>query len=452
MRDAPKGQRNDTLFQAGVRANEQGSYDRAEYAEAARAAGLGADETDATLNSAEDTARPIIGRTPEDLAKALAGLGYQWRFNSREQMPEINRGAGWQAVTERIEDCLICDVERAYVGYNSKPALFAKDTWRRCFNVLLEETQTDPFKAWLETLPEWDKKRRVEEWLAKCFSIGVDDIALMQWASRFLFLGAVWRTYQPATKLDEIVVLIGDQGIGKSTAIEYILPSEQRAQWFNDGLVLSDDDKTKIEALLGRVIVECAELAGLNGAQTETLKAFMTRTHDRKRLAYGRYVEEFPRRCIVVGTTNSKTPLPNDPTGNRRFVPVKLLRGDPREVRTYLDENRDQLWAEALHLYHAGLEAWLPYALKEIQADAADAARRKNEVLETEIANWLGVRNGDPFTMIDLARGIDYLKTTESAVDLDTRRQFHLGNILRQMGYDKRRPSVNGKRIYLWSK
>ena len=64
------------------------------------------------------------------------------------------------------------------------------------------------------------------------------------------------------------------------------------------------------------------------------------------------------RRFVMVGTTNNESDLPNDPSGNRRFVPVPLAHGT--NVEAFMSENRAQLWAEALHLYRAGERASLP--------------------------------------------------------------------------------------------
>ena len=79
----------------------------------------------------------------------------------------------------------------------------------------------------------------------------------------------------------------------------------------------------------------------------------MTATCD---MVYRRNTEPLPRRCIIVGTTNIDQALPNDPSGNRRFVPVAVWAGKRGHagVRAYLDEHREQLWAEALALWRAG--------------------------------------------------------------------------------------------------
>ena len=225
---------------------------------------------------------------------------------------------------------------------------------------------------WLESLPAWDGEARLDGWLSRVFDVATDQADLAAWASRFLPLGAAWRTFRPGTKLDEMPVLIGPQGCGKSTALRALLPPE-RDEWFSDGLRLAADDKVRAEALQARVIVEAAEMAGSTRAERESLKAFLSRTDDGAvRLAYRRDPETMRRRCVMAGTTNDSHCLPADPSGNRRFVALNVRSGldGAAGVRAYLDDARGQLWAEALHRYHAGETVYLP-------ADLIDSTDRR---------------------------------------------------------------------------
>ena len=123
----------------------------------------------------------------------------------------------------------------------------------------------------------------------------------------------------PGWKFDNILVLSGPQGIGKSTLIARL-----GMGWFSDSLTVSDmNDKTAAEKLHGAWLVEIGEMAGMKKADVEKVKAFFSRQDDRYRPAYGRRVESHPRQCVFFGTTNEEGYL-RDVTGNRRFwtVPV----------------------------------------------------------------------------------------------------------------------------------
>ena len=73
-------------------------------------------------------------------------------------------------------------------------------------------------------------------------------------------------------------------------------------------------------ALRGRWIIELPELSAMRRSDTEAIKAFMSRSEERFRPAYGRTEVVEPRRCVFIGTTNRSDYLMDD-TGNRRFWP-----------------------------------------------------------------------------------------------------------------------------------
>ena len=357
-------------------------------------------------------------------------------------------GGEWAASNDRLEARIREDIAFKFVtGKGGKePLKFGRDTWPLSLNAMLHKRETDPFKEWLESLNPWGGDQRLKHWLGDVFRVD-DACELTRWASTFILLGAVWRTYRPGTKLDETPVLIGEQGSGKSTALRWLLPREH-PEWFADGLHLASDPKTRAESLQGRVIVEAAEMAGSNRAELESLKAFLSRTDDGAvRLSYRRDPETMLRRCVIVGSTNVSDCLPNDPTGNRRFVAVTVHATDDGAsgVRQFLDTYRGQLWAEALHRYHQGEHARLPDELKHLQRDSNEGHRRRDDILENKLASWLGSAPAY-FTLQQAALGVGW------STDLSMRDQFRLGAALTSAGYHKTRLSKGGKRIMAWSK
>lgn len=94
---------------------------------------------------------------------------------------------------------------------------------------------------------------------------------------RKTLVAAVARIYEPGTKFDYVLILNGDQGIGKSTFF-----SKLAGKWFSDSLTISDmRDKAAAEKLQGYWILELGELAGLRKMDVETVKSFITRTDDK---------------------------------------------------------------------------------------------------------------------------------------------------------------------------
>ena len=336
--------------------------------------------------------------TAAGLEQALVEIGVEVRFNVRSSQLEFRAGHGvWQRLHDRAEAQQrerIAETFDELLEESTKPPrrlLFGRGRWRQALNALLADREVDPFRIWLEGLPAWDESPRLDSWIRKCFDVEPNvSAALCSWAAQSVFLAAVWRAYRPGTKHDIMVVLVGPQGVGKSTAFAWMFPPSERALWFSDGLNLNSSDKVKVEGLQGRVLVESSEMTGATRAELDRLKAFLSRVEDGTvRLAYRANPEPLPRRAVIVGSTNQFDCLPNDPSGNRRFVPIGVTAGDAARVRSWFDDNRLQLWAEALHRYRAEEEAYLPDGLAEIQATATERHRAADDVVENLVDEWL---------------------------------------------------------------
>ena len=350
-------------------------------------------------------ANAMLPKSRDGLATALRALGWEWRYNTRSHRAELRpRGDEWREANDRLIADIRAEIPlRFKEAKRNKPLAFGRTAFEDSFAALLFHSEVDPFLEWLEALPAWDGEARLDGWLSRVFDVATDQADLAAWAARFLPLGAVWRTYRPGTKSDEMPVYIGPQGCGKSTALRALLPPE-RDEWFSDGLRLAADDKVRAESLQGRVIVEAAEMAGSTRAERESLKAFLSRTDDGSvRLAYRRNPETMRRRCAMAGTSNDPACLPADPSGNRRFVALNVRSGldGAAGVRAYLDDTRGQLWAEALHRYHAGEVAYLPADLIAAQTAANAGAVSVDESLEDDLLHFLDGRE-ESFRIKDL--------------------------------------------------
>jgi len=182
-------------------------------------------------------------------------------------------------------------------------------------------------------------KPRIDEWLmAYCDAA---DTPLNRAFGRKTLLAGVRRVRQPGCKFDPMLVLEGIQGQGKSSMLKLLAGGDEN---FSDAEIIGSDKREQQEAVQGVWIYEVGELEGMSKHDVTAIKLFLSKSHDSARPAYGRTRVDRPRRCIFVGTTNDEGYL-RDPTGNRRFWPVKLharlldLDGVARD--------RDQLWAEA---------------------------------------------------------------------------------------------------------
>jgi len=227
----------------------------------------------------------------------------------------------------------------------------------------------DPVERYLTALV-WDGAPRLDGMLANYF--GAEDNELNAAFGAKWMLSAVARTYQPGCKADCLLVLVGGQGIRKSSALSVLA-----GQWFSDAVPGFDDQKKLGELLVGEWIVELAELAATKKSEVESIKAGLARQTDKYRPAFGTRKQEWPRRCVFAGTSNADTFL-SDATGNRRFWTVRVHGTVERDGQRCIDvdglsQDRGQLWAEAVHRYKNGETWWLSpeleQAAKEAQAE-----------------------------------------------------------------------------------
>ena len=266
--------------------------------------------------------------------------------------------------------------------------------------------------------------------------------------SQYAFLGAVERAYRPGCKLDVLPVLVGEQGCGKSTVLRLMFP-EDHGEWFSDSLNLAADPKVRAEALQGFVLVEIAEMTGSTRAEIQSLKAFLSRADDGGvRLAYRHNPERLPRRCILFGTSNVAECLPNDLTGNRRFLVVEVAAHERgvAGARQVMNEWREQHWAEALHLHRHGVEARLPENLAAAQAESNETYRAGDTIIEDALDVWLGTAP-PRFSLKDVAHGC---KLVDAAGGVSKANESKLAALLRARGCAQVRAYVGGKRGRYW--
>ena len=342
--------------------------------------------------------RPFLRKDSRALEGALRALCLDMRFNLRSQRIEW-RGEGapdepateWRAVNRRF---LAETRERVAQEFRVKtkdgpqPLAWGRDTFGDTLDAMLRRHEVDPLIDWLENLPPWDGEDRLRLLLNHLFDVPPDELSM--WASRHLVCGVIQRTFEPGNKLDEIPVLIGPQDIGKSALLRAILPPEM-PDLFGDALEWDAPGKTQVEATLGKAIVEVSEMAGRRRAEIEQIKAFISRQDDGGvRLAYATNPEPLPRRFILVATTNNESDLPNDPSGNRRFVPIPATGNRVGRIEEVIDRHRSQLWAEGMAEYFDGYRANLPRDLMPAQRERAELHRDRDDVLEDAVQDMHG--------------------------------------------------------------
>lgn len=275
---------------------------------------------------------------------------------------------------------------------------------KAAIDIVAHENAFHPVRRYLDSL-QWDGTPRVEKLFIDYLE--AEDNAFHEATALLTLVGAVARVFEPGHKFDFVPVIEGGQGRRKSTFVKTLARQES---WFAELEGDFHDTKAMVEKMQGAWVLELPELQGFSRAEVTTIKGFLSRTTDKVRMAYARRAVEFPRQCVVIGTTNEEQYL-RDTTGNRRFWPVPCNADTIDTDR--LRANVDQIWAEAVVRYREMREGQpggtLPLYLRgQVAQDEAQRLQEDRRVetgeegLAGQIALWLEQPVTDSYGFEDL--------------------------------------------------
>jgi predicted P-loop ATPase len=298
-----------------------------------------------------------------------------------------------------------------------------------------ERLRVHPVREWLRS-GRWDGKARLDSWLSRY--LGVADTPYARAIGRRFLIAAVARVFQPGCQVDTMLILEGDQGLRKSSALRVLAGDE----WFLETQV-DLRDPSACHALRRRWIVEFSELAALKGGDVERVKAFVSTRVDSYRPPYGRHVLDHPRQCVLVGSTNARQYL-RDETGARRFWPVRVSNVDIDALAV----DRDQLWAEAVAAYDSGERWYLDTEELRLAAEGEQEERRAVDPWEDTVAEWLSsparqASGVSTATVLGDCLGVEVAKRTRAD-------EMRVGAIFAKLGWERRRVQNASSRAYLY--
>jgi hypothetical protein len=295
------------------------------------------------------------------------------------------------------------------------------------------EREYHPVREYLGRL-QWDGKKRLATLAQRVLGAQyeIEGLMLRRWA-----ISAVARAYQPGCKVDTVLVLQGGQGWRKSTFFSAMV-----GQWFSDSHIdLSNKDAYM---QLARVwVLEWAEIERVTARKgSDEVKSFLSSPCDTYRPPYGRAVVQRKRSSVIVGTTNEDEYL-HDPTGARRFWPIRVCARVDVET---IEAERDQLWAEAAAAYHAREQWWLTDDEVEQQRLAVEQVRVA-DAWEPAIERWVE----ETTEVITTARILQDACRVELA-RITNRESVRIAGIMRRLGYVQRVQRVQGANTRVWSR
>ena len=315
-----------------------------------------------------------------------------WNTDERERDWEDNDDSGLRYYIEKV--------------YQIKGKANIEDAW----GLVANENRYHPVRDYLESLV-WDGVPRVETLFIEF--MGAEDNAYTRADSRIALTAAVARIFAPGIKYDNVVVLVGPQGCGKSTILKKL-----GCDWFSDTLTTMQG-KEAYEQIQGFWIIEIGELAAMKRYEVETVKQFTSKSEDSYRAAYGHHVETHKRQCVFFGTTNTYDFL-KDMTGNRRFLPVDVHPEKAvKDVWNDLDAKVvDQIWAEAVSLFRNGEKFYLwDEDIKRMAEEVQDSHLEESPLAGAVLA-FLDKKIPKNWDEIDLCAKRDFIRGESFVSDI----------------------------------
>jgi Virulence-associated protein E len=378
----------------------------------------------------------------DNVAILLSLVSAQVRRNNWLERIEIQGGLNvsgsegiewphWTPIDDDVVACLRTRANRTKTRFRP-----AKEFFWESLIALAKANTVDPATDRLAELQSrWDGQARLATWLTAACGVPCD--LYHQAVGKNVIGGMVRRIRRPGVKHDTMPVFYGPQGTGKSTMATILAP---RPEWFTDSILLGDASKELVLSLAGKCVVEISEMGMRNSANANAIKAMVSRQFDEGRTAYARSISKRARRCVFIGTVNDSEPL-SDPTGNRRFLPVRV---DNYINLTWLRANIEQLVGEACALEAAGADFYLPQEVWTVAAEYQEAARSEVD-METMLSDWFAET---PYTSLAYIHSADLAhlaKVSGWRTSNSTR-----GAFMKKMRFRSENPEIGGKRVRVW--
>ena len=298
-------------------------------------------------------------------------------------------------------------------------------------NYVAEINGHNPLTSWLNK-SVWDGVPRMDEWLVR--ACGGEDNKLNREIGRRWLIQCIARAMEPGCKADCVLILVGPQGARKSTTFR-ILGSPE---YFCDTPM--DIGSSNAYMQIHRAwIYEVAELDSIRRARNSSTKAFLSAQEDTFRLPYARQTVTLKRHTVFCGTTN-KAEFITDETGSRRYWPIQVGKMDT----DWTEHNRSQLWAESAVAYKNGEKWFLEDQAQNVLDEQSSDFRQFDpwhEIVERYIrANGLNMSTTD---LMEQGLKLEKYQMTRAS-------EMRVGDIMRQLGFDRVRKRVFGDRKYVW--
>jgi len=300
----------------------------------------------------------------------------------------------------------------------------------------------------------WDRSPRLDTWGVRLMGCADDEYDRL--VGRLFLLNLVRRIFEPGCVMRSVPVLEGAQNKGKSTALRLL-----SHPWYSDTM-FKVGDKDAFQLIQGVMLYEISELESFSKSEATAVKAVISSVQDKFRAPYARMPETHLRETMFAATTNAREYL-KDWTGNTRFWPWRLMVDGEINLDAIARE-RDQLLAEAIHIYqrareasvrlsapgldvgvreacHAAIDAGRSYPTRE-QEEALFAPQQDERLVthpwQEKLRGFLAMSSIDKFSVMELLKdgiGFDIARASPQGMEAQT-----VGRVMAALpGWEKKR-------------
>lgn len=287
-----------------------------------------------------------------------------------------------------------------------------------------------PVREYLGRL-EWDGIKRVDTWFP--VHLKSPDDAYHRAVGKKFLVGAVARVMAPPVKIENVLMLKVMRDVEATTVLSTLAGKD----WYSEAYFVTDNCAGN-DYLQGVWIHALTELDSFTKAELSHARRQFESTRDRYYTSFASRPQLLPRQCVMVGVVNNFHGLKISREG-RRYWSVRCGDVDV----TALASARDQLWAEALHLYQQDVRWWVT-AEEEPLFEKPHNACARIDTWESSIRDWINApdqRVHNTFTSDDIIIGALKMGTVKDKRPEQTK----VGNIMRRLRWKKKRPMETDK-------
>ena len=268
-------------------------------------------------------------------------------YNILSERVDIVKPLGWERTSATLTDM---DMKYLLLYLEEHYGLTSEKKVENAIQIVANENRYHPVRDYLNSL-QWDGTERIRYALHHFLGADTDEYTFE--ALKLFMMGAIRRVFQPGSKFEVMLCLVGGQGAGKSTFFRLLAVKDE---WFSDDLKKLDDENV-YRKLQGHWIMEMSEMiATANARSIEEIKSFLSRQKETYKVPYETHPADRLRQCVFGGSSNTMDFLPLDRSGNRRFLPIMVY---PERAAIHILEDEaasrafiDLMLAEAMFIYH----------------------------------------------------------------------------------------------------